>query len=445
MTPRRVSSLLLVIGLLACGESAPLSDLPERPGLNVIVVSFDALRADALGVYGNPRDLSPKIDEFAADSVVFENFYSTASITTESFAAAFTGRLPLESLRSWRVQGETVAEQFRAAGYATAAFMQNAQLSPTRGFDRGFQQYRVFTEIGAGSEQKVLQEASSWLQPRVHEPIFLWVHFIDPHSPWHVRESAKHLYDRALELPANGVAAGKFVEHDPVALEVDRSLYDGEVFTSDRVFGTLVSILAALDLLDRSLVVLTADHGEEFMQHGWLVHGQLNEENVRIPLILRHPDVTEGRRVATVASQLDLFPTLLSLAGLQAKDAGHGRDLREVGGDADPLLAVTRSVRGWQQASIRRGGRKLILECGERVAEGSVPRRQLYDLTSDPAETRNLADSEPEAAGVLEEQLWSLLGIRGCDELRQEGGAKAERQGLTAEEIQQLEELGYLE
>ena len=96
-----------------------------------------------------------------------------------------------------------------------------------------------------------------------------------------------------------------------------------------------------MDLLDRSLVVLTADPGEEFMQHGMLVHGQLNDSNVRIPLILHHPDLSEGRRVASVSSQLDLLPPLLPPARVHAEDVGRSRDLREVGGDTDPLLAVT--------------------------------------------------------------------------------------------------------
>jgi arylsulfatase len=445
---RRPSLLLALVWLGGCGPGAPLADLPQRPDLNVIVVSFDALRADALGVYGYERRTSPHIDEFAEAAVVFENAYALAPTTTLSFAAAFSGRLPTSSFRGWKLGTQTVASLFAAGGRRTAAFVNNAHLSRWRGYDRGFQRYQVFTELDPDSDAAVVETALRWIDQQDGEPFFLWIHLIDPHSPWDWREESAHLYDPSYAGPSAREGGRAFAMHDSAELARWRTLYDGEVFAADALFRRLLDALQERALLERSVLAVTSDHGEEFMQHGRLQHGQLFEENLRVPLILHHPDLRSGRRDATRVSHLDLLPTLASLADLAELLAGtelDGRDLRSVAGDADPLLAVTSMTRGWQQASFRRGSRKLILECGRRVREGLRPPLQLYDLASDPGETTDLAGSEPQSAEALRDAPLAQLDMRGCQDLRSWGAVDEPFEHFDEKSLRQLEALGYIE
>ncbi len=412
----------------------------------MIVVSFDALRADALGVYGYERRTSPHIDAFAAESLVFENAYSVTADTPTSFAAFFSGRYPTRSFRNWFLTEEdTLAALFAHAGYATAGFMHNAHLSPTRGFDHGFQVYEVFDELGGDSDAVVLGRARDWIESRGDEPFFVWIHLIDPHSPWERRPESEHLYDPTYRGPSEQAGGTAFTIDDPVELVRLRTLYDGEIFASDARFGGFLEALRTRGLLDTSILVLTSDHGEEFMQHGWLQHGQLNEENLRIPLILHHPDQGKGARTGVVVSQLDLMPTLASLARISVNADLDGRDLRRIGRDADPLLAVAYTSPQFRQASLRRGKRKLIVECGPRVRSGKQAALQLYDLESDPKESINLAAVQPDAAYFLSLDLWAALGMRGCEDLKMRLPDEPDREfeGLDEAAIRQLEALGY--
>ena len=273
------------------------------------------------------------------------------------------------------------------------------------------------------------------------------MHLLDPHSPWDVREESSRFYDPKYDGPWLERGGSRFFEEDPRELARLRSLYEGEVFAIDVAIGRFIRSLRASGALDRSVLVLTSDHGEEFMEHGWLQHGQLYESNVRIPWILHHPDLAQGRRIETRVSQVDLAPTLTALTGLSSDAPFDGRDLRIAAEPVDPLHAYALTLRQFRQISLRRGDMKLIVECGRRAEAGERPTHQLFDLAADPAEANDLAGLRPELTSAMSKELWSRLEAAGCADLRRSAGRQRDRrsEGLTEEEISRLESLGYLQ
>jgi arylsulfatase A-like enzyme len=442
-----VASLLLALCLaLACtaGEEAPIAAAP-RPGLNVIVLSFDALRADALGSYGSTRGASPQIDAWAKRSIVFENSYAVSPVTPTSFASLFSGQPPLEVFRDWRFAAAGgLAPSFAAAGYATGAFLHNPQLDSERGFGAGFEKYVVFGSVDGRLDARVVTRALDWMT-RQSRPFFAWIHLLDPHAAWDRYDLAEELYDPGYRGRYAESGPGKaLVERDPVELERLESLYAGEVFVADHHFGRLLSALETAGLLEQSALLLTADHGEGLMDHGLLQHGELYEEDLRIPLILGLPDLGAGRRVRTPVTQLDIFPTLASLAGVPVAHPVAGRDLTQVLEGERGVVGVAYTDRRRSQASLLvEGGLKVIVACG-RHATGGPPSRRLFDLRSDPEERQDLAANRSAEAEALERRLWAKLGLTGCEDLTMNLGAgRHPHEGLDPEAVRRLEALGY--
>jgi arylsulfatase len=429
---------LIATSLSSCGppENGPVALEPRR-GINVVVVSADALRRDALGTYGSARPTSPHIDAFARGALVFENAYTVSSVTATSFAASLTGRYSPRVFRKWRLRSDlTLASVFRDAGYSTAAFMNNPQLYAGRGFGMGFDTYEVFPAL---PDPQALDRALGWLEAKSSGPFLLWLHFIDPHTPWERNPAAAGFFDPSYDgkyperAPAMRVA-------EPSEVEQLRRLYDGEVMAVDRLFGRLIERLVGLGVRENTIVVFTSDHGEEFMEHGFLQHGRLTEENVAIPLILSHPDLPGGRRIASRVSNLDLLTTLAALAGIALDEETDGRNLLAPA-SAAPLLGIVDTGKT-RQASIRRGDLKLIVHCWRRGQN-----RELFDLALDPGERHNLLLDQLPIADRLEEELWQTVGLAGCSKLRMGRAPKDERgtDGLTREVTEALQELGYLE
>ncbi|MBW2418582.1 MAG: sulfatase [Deltaproteobacteria bacterium] len=439
--------LLGMLALVACNPVDPQAPVPvaARPGMNVLVVSFDALRADSLGVHGAPREASPRIDEFAGRAVVFDAARASSPVTPTSFAAMFTGRTPLETFRDWRLEpGDTLPGLLAGAGYATAAFVHNAQLVAERGFDRGFDLYSVEGSEHGQLDAAVAAAALRWMS-EVDEPFLAWLHLLDPHSPWERRQVSSGFYDPAYRGRFGETGPGPILAmHEPAELERLRTLYAGEVHAADLLFGQLLDSLEKHGLLARTILVLTSDHGEGLMDHGMLQHGQLFDEDLRIPLIVRHPDLEAGSRVALPVGQEDLLPTLASMVGVALPPGSAGRDLRKRTAPRDQV-AVAYTGTSFRQASLMTpAGHKLIVECGERIQRG-FPRVQLFDLVADPGEQVDLAARRPEEVADLEARLWQRLGLGGCAELRMQRGAsgRSAQGGLAPDTVRQLEALGY--
>ena len=409
--------------------------LPKRPGVNVIFVSYDALRADVLGAYGHPRRTSPRIDAFAKESVVFERAYTVAPVTPTSFASAFTGLLPTRVFHAWKLVSEdTLAKRFSDAGYLTAGFINNAQLTPERSFDTGFDHYDFFSSRG---DPAVLKSALTWLGEHRDQRIFAWIHFLTPHAPYEYREFASHLYDPDYEGEFKTTTTSRFDTDDPKEIARIKSLYEGEVFFADRLFGKLEDGLSEMGLLENSIVVLTSDHGEEFKEHGRFQHDRLTEEHVRIPLIVRHPEARPLRSEVLV-SNVDFLPTFLSLAGVEPEGDFDGRDWTRISKEPEWVAGVSMTSGKERWLSLRHGNHKLIQTCLPDT------RRELFDLVGDPGELINLADQEPAMVRKLFREMEVLLGGAPCSVMQAAVQGADPTVGLSQENVEALRALGYI-
>ncbi len=440
----RLGALFVAIVLTGCaeprgtGRAVPAelaTALPVSPGINVLVISFDALRADALGAYGYTRPTSPRIDAFAADALVFERAYSTAAITPTSFAAAFSSCLEHRVFPRWQLRAPALlAQVFADAGYATAAFMNNPQLNPERGFGAGFGRY----ELPEGPDELTVERSVAWLREHREQRFFAWIHLLTPHTPYRRQEAAAPFYEADYTGPFIDAVPPRFVVANPRDARRVRDLYDGEVLHADRLFASLLAALQDLAIADRTVVVLTADHGEAFGERGSFQHGDVFEEQLHIPLVIRHPSVGRGQRTPLLVSNADLAPTLVAVAGLRWPVPCDGSDLRTVGGT--PRAPVSLSLRRGA-ASLRNDDFRLVVAC----KEGTEGKRMLFDFGPGAHPTDDVASKHPGVVDAMTTELWRRLGLAGCPGLRAANGGEVETDGLPSKTVEALRALGYVQ
>ncbi len=392
---RRLAVLVAILVALVVGLL--VSRALRRPPPNVLLVSVDTLRWDRLGCYGYGRETTPNLDALAAEGVLFANAYSQSGWTLPSMATLLTGLHPRQHGATrfdtaLRARIPTLATILKDEGYATRAFVSHTLVSGKYGLDRGFDRFdSTVLERGhpahVSTSAELTDRAIEELE-RTPEPFLLWVHYFDPH---------------ALYLPHQGFEFGD--------AETDR--YDGEIAHNDHQIGRLLAAARERGLLERTVVVVTADHGEEFGEHGGQHHFSLHEEVLRVPLILGAPSLP-ARVVEQRVQQVDLLPTLLGLLGLPANPIYPGRDALGEPAPGRPVYAERYQPNAFRQRAVIAGRYKLIdvdlnpepaayagtFEYDElaRIETG----RLLYDLVDDPAETRDLlAERGEEAARLL--------------------------------------------
>ncbi len=403
------------------GEPAP--ELAERPRLepppSVFIYLIDTLRADKLGVYGHPGGLTPAIDAFARDATVFELSLAQGNWTKPSVTSIFTGldarvhrmntlfgRLPDDAV--------TMAELLGEAGYATAAVMTNGIVDAAFGYDQGFDRFvrergrapdvpglqgdradkpAIDSDVAHDAFVRLLDES------RLDTPLFMYVHVLDPHAPHFPPEPFKSRFvpelDRfdlgSMESVREMVDMAKRGEHPPERVRRQfEQLYEAEIAHNDLQFGRFIATLRERGLYDDALIVFVSDHGESFWQKGRIGHGRTLEEGlIRVPLVVKTPGQTAGRRLTSMAQHIDLLPTLLDYANAPRPGGLPGDSLRpvlELGDKAregmPPRLAV---IAGVKSTAIRLDRWKLVKRSTRPVA--------LYDVEADPDEERNVADA----------------------------------------------------
>ncbi len=436
---------LLLLSLSACNEDISkarhvdgLSQyLPVlNPEYNVLVISFDSLRADALGLYGYNRDTSPNLDDFASRSIVFGNAYSAAQSTPTSFASAWTGQLPFRVFRGWKLKDkDTLAAKFSAAGYKTVGFTDNQQLMHERGFSEGFNEYQMLPD----DDDKLLALSNNWLENNHKEKFFGWFHFLSPHSPYTYRDMAKEFYQADYSGRFERTTKGKFEVNNNAELKRVRDLYDGEIFYADSLFKKLMDKLADLGIDNKTIIVLTSDHGEEFMDHGGLQHNTVYEEVIRIPMIIYHPDLAAGVRVELPYSNTDLYKTLPALVGLTSDKITDGLNLLESVPEFRPVIATAMTSGVKRQYGMVMQGDKYHLDCKPESAE------RLFDLKLDTAELNDIALDHPDKLEYLYETLELVTGDNPCKVLQAAVAGKAVDSDLTKEQMERLKSLGYIQ
>lgn len=480
----RNAFLVLVAVTTAClaggcaKSSGETTTQASRP--NIILLTIESLRSDHIGCYGYERDTTPSIDAVASQGIVFENAYSVTSWTLTSHASIFTGLYPsahkvTEPRDRLSDTHTTLAEHLKSCGYQTAAAVSGTYLQPPHNLHQGFEIYdtnpvrKPKTPADQDITNERMQEAMFKFLKRDRDekrPFFLFGYYWDPHHHYIPPPPYSEMF-----VPP-GAVKPKTVRFDPLfklgkqinQKELDYLIaqYDGEIRWTDDHLERLWSLLKELGLWENTAIIITADHAEEFYEHGRNSHkNSLYTESVHVPLIIKLPKTYEARRDARVVSLIDLFPTVLDIAGCDSKGIIHnGQSLLKPADNERPVFFELRSIwsyrrkstgKKWQDVedwvAVRKGPYKLI-HAVNRSRAGKVPERwELYDLRTDPGEKNSLINGlqntgkYAETVGELEGEIqrWRK-DMRSLEKL---WSPSAQAQ-LSADEEARLRSLGYL-
>ncbi len=416
----RAATLLIGAVLLAAGGCAKIT-----PVTRVVLVTFDTTRADRIGCYGYEEGRTPNLDAFAAGGVLFDNAVSQVPTTLPSHATMFTGQFPQDHGVRYNIfysldeSAKTLAESLQAAGFATAGFPASQVVAAAYGLNQGFDHYVDPPAEGEGvpghhgmrSATEGVDLTLDWLANSEADKSFVWLHLYDPHWP--------------------------YTPPFPYSSEFRERRYDGEIAYADAEFGRLLDTLEQDPAWERTLVIVAGDHGEGLYEHDERWHTILLYETTQhVPLIVGAPGATAGR-VDTAVTLADLMPTVLDLTGVNAPGEMRGRSWRPAleGRSLTPRDVYFESlagslIYGWAELhGIRYGRWKLI--------DSSEP--ELFDLDSDPGETENLADVEPQRVADLRAALEELkIPLKGGS-----GASSSAEIEIDPETRAMFESLGY--
>lgn len=502
--------LVLVVGSnLTFGESTYSPDLRARHRPNVLLISLDTLGARHMSSYGYDRATTPNLDRLAREGVLFERAFSHSKWTLPSHMSMLTSTYPAlhQVIDPEHVLDEgfvTLAQLLRAHGYVCGAFVDRdrfGHVGAAHGFDRGFDFYEHYPEglsayekffvvnhglnfaemvlarnsVPVMHSEKITDHVLDWLKnyddPR---PFFLFLHYYDIHSEAFTKLPyvAPSPYD-TLHYPdyrgdftgcgENGPCATLHLKElarqhrsgvEVITEENLRyivSLYDGGISYVDHHMGQLFDGLKAMNLDENTLVIVTSDHGEEFLEHGLFLHGQYYDEIIHVPLIVRLPGVfPEGKRVSGLASHIDIMPTVLDVLSIEGVSQIQGRSLLPLIHDRSQVDASPPAVFGGLDKTVRQmiplrfvrtDSFKLIYQ---GVSSADLAERELYDLIQDPAESKNLIDQRPRIRQRLEQRLWAWE--QACERRRNECmiSGTSNRLKVKKKTLEELKSLGYI-
>lgn len=419
--------------LIGCGSG---EDPEPPPAQRVILITCDTLRADHLGAYGCDRGMTPHLDRLAESSRVYDQGYSCAPLTGPSLSSLLTGKLPDQigvapgNRFLMPSQVFTLAEAVAEKGIATAAVVSNYVIrhqpgaNGKVGVEQGFATYddrMSEKELNRPAFERravdTSQAAIEWIDEalaRGDSRFFLWVHYQDPHGPYTPDPDFKEAFDReptgeqVLKIGRTHKSLGQLPAYQVLDVGQDaepyKGRYDGEIATFDRGLGKLLTHLENEKLMDEALVIFSADHGESLGEHDyWFGHGEtLHQELVRVPMMVRFPAGARAGHSDALTSHLDVFPTALQALGI---DPGPtlGRSLLDED-PSEPRVALSslgqRGAPG-RMESISDGRWRLITRAG-------LP-PELYDLETDPGETKNLATTHASELTRLRSAAGSML------------------------------------
>ncbi len=471
---RRAALLCGSALFFACG-----SPKPEGPSLILVVV--DTLRADYLGCYGFQGASSPNLDRLAEEGLLYERCFAQAPWTKPSVATLLTSLHPRahgvlthhgwfgertgEDPSNLHASGETdnasgqpsastdvlpqeahtLAEALRRRGYRTAAFVANPWIRPEWGFDQGFELFEHYEEQDA---TRPIREANQWLEKVGDAPSFVFLHLMDVHGPYQAPEedyralldSPSLRYSWKLDDPAfERIPA--YLRHSPWTQDAEardlktwRTRYAAGVRAVDEKIGGLVQYLELTERLDKTVLIVTADHGEELLEHNGWDHGRnLYDHQTHVPWIVRLPEKRHaGTHLGEVCSLTDVMPSALAWLEVASPPGIHGSDRSDPAREPEPFaMSIAEGVKWRPQVfSLRTEGYKL-------VADFKRKHFSLFHLQTDPAEQRDVAPREPETVRLLLKELERHI------ERTSKGALSKEQASISDQLQQQLNALGY--
>jgi arylsulfatase len=508
---RKRSLIIVFLGLVALPGCAPdpAVDSPAPPA-NVLLITIDALRADSVSWAGRDGfQTTPNLDALTENSAVFTQAVTSFPGTTASMPSLMTGLYPsFEGVKQWNqftyhgfnefeteeeagrpVIGDALpmlAEILAGAGYRTIGFNTNPNLIADRNFNQGFTDYEDFGAYMKAARDRrqhplegayppanvVMARVVPTLRSIGDDPFFMWIHLMEPHSPYLPPEPFARMSPRDFtdlsDLEINGAlyhflhrqwgARPEQISHpslDSLGISKEQliehlwGLYESEIRFCDAELGVLFDALRELEMIDETLVIVTADHGEEFFDHGYVTHhfeSALAEELIRIPLLIRPPGgVPGGRRVTELVRMVDLAPTILDSVGLADESASmDGLSLQPVfdGGAIDNRVAFYSTI---DFGIVRTDRWKYRLE---KNHDGGEPVERLFDIIKDPMETEDLSLQQLSELAELRRQYVAFterLAQRAAALSVSEGRSVTPAADVDEATQEQLEALGYLE
>ncbi len=470
------AALLALAALCACGDRSP-----PPPGRRVILISLDTLRTDHLSVYGYERRTSPNLEALAAtDAVVFERAYAQAPWTLPSHMSILTSLYPYAhrvSQEDKRLAPEvvTLTEALHDAGLATLALTDGAYMSKGYGFEDGFDEYLDDTfaaDSGKGGLERTFPKVQQWLAAERDSSFFLFLHTYDTHAPYAAREPwfSTFLPDRpsSSEEKAQIEYLASLGESSYYELErfegMDKfvAAYDGMILWVDHVLGQLFARLRQLGIYDDTMIVITSDHGENFLDEGvYAGHGVfLHDAEIRVPLIVKFPgNRFGGQRSQAIVESVDIMPTVLAALRVTVPESVimQGHDLAPLlEGQPDPTPAAFSShghlqgesvriqdwtfVTGVSDAEVDTFIRDRLLPKDAALVKSRI-RNEEWLLTSGAALVENHLEQEPEMVEQLKKQLWDWH--RAQYAVQHLIGHPEAREALSSQELERLKQLGY--
>jgi len=417
----------------------------SAPKYNVLFITMDTTRADRLGLYGFDQPTSPYLDHLAKKGIVFTRAIAQAAVTNTAHASLFTGLYPYHHGVRFLLDRRkavldtsmvTTAEVFKQAGARTAAFISAVPASSDFGFDQGFdvfdEEFEKSGRIAQRNGKETADRAVAWLK-RTNDKFFCWVHFFDPHDP--------------KLMPPFEICD----QFRPADLSDDnaklRAIYKAEINYMDMQIERLFQVLEEKSELDKTLVVLVADHGEALGDHQFWGHGLIYQEQIRIPLIILRPGEKQGLRVDQMVRAIDIMPSLLRWCDIEPSLWPHmdGVDLSPLLADpATPLVQTAYSEAANMQWYMHLGNKafkddkyySLMNDRYKLIYHQLKPENsELYDLREDPKEARNLYAE----LGSVRDSL--LADLRARNPMVEEISGL---EGMSDEIREKLEALGYI-
>lgn len=405
-------------------------NLNKQVGPNVLLIVVDTLRKDHLGCYGHTRNTSPNIDELAKRGIVFENCYSQSSWTLPSVATIMTSLYPsvhksVGVKRKLGINYVTVTEVMKNNFYKTVGVISHVFVSSEYRFGQGFDVFdescllNEFSDVGKSSTSEYLGEkAIKYIRKNKNNRFFMYIHFFDPHFNYILHKEFNYFPEYEGQLGSNqDIRELLSLRPKMKSRDIDylKSLYDSEISYTDKCIGQILNELERLDLYDNTMVILTADHGEEFMERNWIGHTRtLYGELINVPLIIKLVNSERGGfRTNRNVGVIDIFPTIIRACGidLNGKIKTQGKDLlkavREGKGDEkrDPIFSEVNFSDGGYNKEVEAFKKSIICERWKMIKNLEDNSIELYDLNNDQKEEDNVAMYNQDVVAKLNKQL----------------------------------------